>query len=125
MPPPQALTASITPSENPRLIANFEFSSDTQAREFTDSWPDFVDAVGDLGIPGLGSMLSGLEIKLDGHHVFVDGQLNGFFVKLLFTFVTKGMPELKPALEENAPVENKETEKEAQDTKVIPKKLAQ
>ena len=95
LPAPISLTGSLTPVANPRLIMNLEFETEALAQEFEAGWPAFVDAVGNLGIPGLGTMLGGLEMSREGAHIYSDGELSGFFVSLVLAYAVSALPELK------------------------------
>jgi hypothetical protein len=94
LPTPIALTASLTPAENPRIVLRLEYPDETGAIGFIDAWPEFIRAAGRMGIPGLGGLLGAITWNRDGAQVFGDGELNGLFVGLILSFATSSIPQV-------------------------------
>src|SRR5690606_30095120 len=95
-PTPISLTASLTPSDTPRLVARLEFNSEADALGFIDTWPAIADAADGLGVFGLGDTLRGIEMERDGRLVYSDGNLSGFMVRMLLIGATSILPDVRP-----------------------------
>ena len=92
LPPPLTLTASITPRDTARAILRLEFEDEAGVEKFLAAWPKFVDAAGDLPIPGLSGMLEAVAWEQEDERLYGDAEVNGMLIKLILAFASSALP---------------------------------
>ena len=87
-PPPVFIQGSLSTDANPHINLSATFKTAEEATQFNDLWPDITKAAGNLGVPGLARILSGLSLTAEDQIVLISGDLNGSMISLILMFAS-------------------------------------
>lgn len=83
---PYAISGSMSTADRPHLNLVARFKTAEAARVFVEKWPELVQAVSSLKVPGVAGLVGALAVADEGESVFITGDLNGAMITLILMF---------------------------------------
>lgn len=93
--PPQAIDATLSADDDPRIHLALSFANHEEASHFFEIWPELLEASASFRVPGLAGILSGLYPAVEDSQVLIAGQINGTTLGIILLFAANSLPKVR------------------------------